>query len=294
MQIMSSQIILYTGPGSSATCAKALEEKVQDLLDMRIYRTVHIDSFARLSSLSDPASVKALFVPGGYAPSMLTEGQGAAHAETITSLIDRYKVSYYGTCAGGIIACADAYFPTTKPYTFVEYTGRTRLLKLYPHGALAPLLPFEVEKTENPYEERISIKNCKVFSVQKNNSSLVRTAYILGPGFFEGLHYGMTRYKDLAKQPIAVNTKVGTMHFPIGNLVESVLYTRTSGAPIVLTGSHLEIESNSILSETFKEGFITTKEEQSKLATELEEDKEKRNALLQEHFINLHLQCRTL
>ena len=292
---MSSQIVLYAGRGSGPLCAQALENQLLDLCDDRIYRISRIDLFSDFSNHSDPKSIKALFVPGGNALTMRDSNGLVELGSRVLSAVDRYGISYYGSCAGGILASSELY----ERFNDESFAMRTdlayRFLSLFPGKVIAPLFPKSTVRT--PFVDRVRMLN-----IQKVDGEQISSAHISSPGYLNASELFRTEVlatytnRSSVKLGIAEDRLLRVMKevSPL-EIAESVYHVRSKGgcsSSILLTGSHPEISSEIVRSEQFKTAFDATKEEQRELADAMQESDVSRKSLLKGYFEKIGITCK--
>ena len=295
MILMSSQIVLYAGRGSGPLCAQALENQLHDLCDDRIYRISCINLFSDFSDHSDPKSIKALFVPGGNALTMRDSNGLVELGSRVLRAVDRYGISYYGSCAGGILASSELYESFNDESFSMRSDSRYLFLSLFPGKVIAPLFPKPTIRS--PFVERVRMLN-----IQRIGGDLISSAHILSPGYLSASE--IFRTEVLAtytnRRPVTLGRAEGLSLreerevSPL-EVSESIYHVRSRGgcsSSVLLTGSHPEINSEIVRSEQFKTAFDATREEQRELADLMQESDASRKSLLKGYFEKIGIRCK--
>ena len=145
VKIISSKIMLYSGQGASPFCTQALENQLRDISDDRVHS---ISRFNEFSSLGDPRELKAVVVPGGSAFLLYGKSGLLDNEETFKNTLDQHRISYYGACAGAILASSALYLdiPGRIASDRGFYMKDQPFLGLFPGRVIAPLFPKSPEK----------------------------------------------------------------------------------------------------------------------------------------------------
>lgn len=306
---MSSQIVLYSGPGASPFCVDVLESKMQSLCDDRLYRISKVSSF--LGHYLDPGKpVKALFVPGGNAAEMAVHSDlsmkvnfirgGGVHCECpqmkrLESELKYGEISYGGVCAGGILACGSFYEKGLGDDNLrAEYHGKGAAYgSFFPAGVLAPLFP------KPPAGQPFSLANIHfdpvvLPQIEGSNRSLP-SFHVLSPGFIDFPKEAevLAKYGDTQPEEY----KLIQASFPLVRSVSrdlevaSSLYYRGE-FPMLITGPHFEVDSRDVLSERFRHEVSGSLEEREVLASAMEPTDEDRREVLRSFLVKLGIVCK--
>lgn len=285
---MSSQILLYTGKGAGPFCSGALKNQMEKLLDNSIYKVNEIKTFA--NCIPDPSSINAIFVPGGNAAEMLINLTSDAKS-SLKELFTKYHSSYYGACAGGIFASSGCF------ETALNVAGDLRciktisypLLEIFPGKVVAPIFP-------KPVQGKLSVNDFRLLNIQLTSElgQKILATHILSPGYLDVKEVPgaeiLSTYET--HSPIRYAAENGAPGLPIEpkNISESLFYDSGS-CRMILTGSHLEVNSKAIFSQNFKTAFSATVQSQEKLGKQMEVDDLAREALLKLNFERIGLRC---
>lgn len=286
---MSSQIFLYSGVGAGPFCTSALENQLTNLLDPRFHAVKRIQSFP--NCLADPSSISAVFVPGGNAVTMFSNITNDAKL-SLKELFNKYHSSYYGACAGGILAssgCFETMFVSVR--NDLQYIKKESypLLEIFPGKVVAPLF-------ERPASAKLSVtdfRQLSIHSVKAANQAFL-SAHILSPGYLnveaiEGAEI-LSTYDTLL--PIRCAAGRGEQGPLLESSISESLYYQSDASRMILTGSHPEVSSGAIRSETFKIAFGATNQQQNDIAVKMEADDVNREIMLRDYFIRIGLNCR--
>ena len=299
---MASQILLYSGPGAGQFCTEALKNQLEDIYDDRFHRISVINSFNEIIYHPNPQSVKAIFIPGGHASLMELELSRDDTAKKITDLIDLYGTSYFGVCAGGIIASSSFFGRVPNKFSengFFLHDRKTTLGGLFPGNSAAPLFKVVSDNRTG----HLSIEDFKVLDIEltsKPYDAPLEVAHLYGP-FYLGIENSpnikvLTKYTNCP--PISFGRGLSGGIFQLDHTItdqelpESLYYKRDSGAGLIATGSHPEISSRTILSEEFKSAFNLDTQLQRKISVSMESHDLGRKLLLKDYFEKLTIQCK--
>lgn len=283
----SSQVLLFKGTGAGPFCTEALENKLAHLLDPRFYVVNTIASFP--DSFSDPASISAVYVPGGNAAQMLYSISSDAKS-SLQGLFKKYQTAYYGACAGGILATSGC-FETRPLSTHLECMRKNSypLLEIFPGKVVAPIFP-------KPVDGKLHLMDFRslVIHTAKTTSQML-TAHILSPGY---LDVDQVQGAEILSTYDAVATiRSATERDELGDVINpsrisESLFFQEGDSKMILTGSHPEVDSKAILSPKFKAAFSATNEEQQRISLQMAADDAARERLLSQHFQRIGLRCR--
>lgn len=263
--ISSSQILLYSGVGANLLCVDSLEKKLGHLIDEKTHCVRKITDFNDI--FRQEQGTKTLFIPGGNALEMAKASDLESCAFRVRNCLNNNNIGYFGICAGAILGASNYHSilpPSLKiPNTFLENKHPAPLLKLYPGSCLAPLFSYERSVSAN-------VRICKF---KQQDSSLVNSLNIFGPGFFSAETIPdteiLSKYCELPEQTLFQNPKNLSMPAFFGNnfertvsiilngsdIAETVFYQAQNKPPVLLTGSHLELDSTIVASELFRKTF---------------------------------------
>lgn len=293
---MSSQILLYGGCGSGSLCVQSLEAQLRDLCDDRVHRVSVVESF---SLESDPKSIKALVIPGGHAGAMFFSGGLKETASRVKETIDRYKISYYGSCAGGILASSSFHDRITPGMVQNAFVSRShKFLDLFPGKVVAPLFSNPMQEKRELSLEDFRIQNIEI--VRSLGRQPLECGHILSPAYLnvEGIEGAeiLAKYTDLP--PFRFCSFKGNAGYEQERsidpteMAESVFYQRASGSLVLLSGAHPEIGSEQVLSMAFKEAFKASNEEQRQLADSMQATDVDRKLFIKENFEKIGISCK--
>ncbi len=290
---MSSQVLLYSGPGAGPFCTQALENQLKNLCDDRIHMIRSVNSLS--DCWSDPESVKSLFIPGGNTAAMWVQGKVRESASNIRELLHRYKISYYGACAGGILAASTCHerFSICSDTHPKFTTNESNYLGLFPGKVIAPLFP-------KPNLGKLSVKDFNLRNVESVDGEMsILSALILSPGYLNAQEIEGTKilatycdrfsHLEFASRPTEEGSAIGSQA-----ISEALIYQGIDKAPALLTGSHPEIDSTAVRSEKFKGAFNATNEEQEELAGLMQTHDASRKNLLQGYFEKIGISCKNI
>lgn len=308
---MASQILLYSGPGTSSFCVQALENQLRDSCDDRIYSVARINSFNSLVSTADLKSIKAVFVPGGYAPAMWIYDLEPNSAQ-VKTILDEYGISYYGVCAGGIVAARSVCYRLSSSIINNGFKDKENLkgtLDLFPARVIAPMLP----KSGAPLSAtgQLNFKDLQIVNIgliQEGSSVSLDSLYILGPGYIKEAGVD-ERIQTLATYNIPlpsfnlVELETGSSSLGVRNcrvlnrvnptdVLESIYYKSPRGSKLLVTATHVEVDSVAVLSESFKEIAVMTNAEQKKMSDNLKPSDQQRKDLLKRNFEKIGIVCK--
>lgn len=317
---MSYQVLLYSGSGAGPFCTYALKECLEEHLDRnfcQINETKEMD----LDSQVDMQSVKAFFVPGGNAAAMV-----AAHffdCDSIDSNVDyskmaavrermdRFGVSYYGECAGGILASHDLHQSISKrmyrksPEGNKEYHNMF-LAESQNYAGWCPVKSISPLKTQEAKTRTIA--DFKLHTVQiweERKLKSVQIPFIFGTAY--------TQYTALQDRMSDVGTfqfpfrfayssinrdckAVPSSAIPCQNLYAAVFHKRINPSgmtsQVILHGGHPSIGSTQIESDLFRRTFNATSDQQNQLAEEMRLFDIGREEMVRSHFREMGLDCR--
>ncbi len=310
----SSLVPIYAGEGADPICVDAMESALNKILDDRYHRTCHITSFwpGQERIWSDPKSIGALVAPGGHLPPIAYEVASQKTSEVyklsnndfnavivacgqeLGKLLAQYEIPTYASCAGALMTSArfkEAAIPVLEvPIKESPY------FSLFPGLMFAPLFQFKQKTT-----------HAHVFQVRKikilKTGTSISCAHINGPGFIDvkdipgaeilsehAEHEDLSLIWDLIREDSTGDLRWVRIH--PSRIADSVFYKAKDGAPMVLTGTHLEIDSKSVRSKEFRDAMKITAEEQKDLAAQLEPDDENRQAAMKSHLVSLGLRCK--
>lgn len=285
---MSSQVLLYSGRGASALCTDALERQLRELVDDRIYWIRRVDIFDPHVISSYP--VEAIFVGGGDTSDIWTNNIKHS-AEPVKVLMKNRQIAFFGACAGGLLA-STAYHGRVKyekfPNCFLKQ--KTDLWGLFPGETIAPLFPRPLRQTTTG--DFILQDICQP-------TKRVQSAHMFSPGYLnvDGIH-GATvlgTYTNLPGFSYAICDRgQWTLDAIIDpkTISESLFYDPGEGCKMLLTGSHLEFDSTTVLSEEFKSAFNFSRIEQQKCAEQMKPHDAARATLLKSYFQMLGIACK--
>jgi len=283
--------MLYSGPGANPFCVQALENQLKDISDDRVHS---ISQCTNLFSLGNPREVKAIVIPGGQAFELYAKSGVLEREDEFKSLLDQHKISYYGACAGAILASFALHCGVpSSDNGFLNYDSP--FLGLFPGKTIGPLFQKSPEK-----EMSLSDFNrLKINSSHKGLDQSIVSAHILGPAFVNAASLLRTEvlstYEELPVFTLgSIVNKVYTASKPIrpSELAESIYHKRPSGASLLLTGSHPEIDSSMVRSEDFRQGLNITRAQQQEVVATMEVDDVSRKVLLKKNFEKIGIQCK--
>ena len=288
---ISSKIMLYSGPGAGPFCVQALENQLKDIADDRYHA---ISSCKNLLSLGNPQEVKAIVVPGGHAMDIYANSGVLGCEEEFKGILDQHKISYYGACAGAILASSGLHFGV--PGSDRGFLSReTKFLGLFPGKTMGPLFQKSLGK-------EISLSDFNRRKIKSSHPGLDQpmvSAHILGPAFLNATSFFGTEvlstYEELPSftlGPIVNNVYTASRRVLTSELSESICHKRPGGASILLTGSHPEFDSAIARSEGFRQGFNITKEQQQDVVATMEVDDASRKILLKRNFEKIGIRCK--
>lgn len=288
--LSSSQILLYSGEGVGLMALEAFEKKLKEICDERFYTIKKVNSLGN-ACWTDPKSVNTLVIPGGNAATMWYGGDFPEVSKQLPEILKKYKVSYLGICAGGIVASSqfhDRYPLTSRQKEGIFSSQGHTFLKLYPGKVIAPLAP-------KPPSTHLSYKDFNITNVKFNSGETVPVSTILNPGYLHPEEIKnnevIATYEELP--PMAfINDKNQQTAIQPNEIAESIFYQGIDQAPVLLTGSHLEINSAEIRSGSFKEVFHLTTEQQNLLGDTMEPSDAARMQLLKQNFEKLNIKCK--
>src|SRR5262249_26984019 len=111
---MSSQVLLYNGPGADPFCFQAFRSQLYQALDNNFHIVEEISDFSQ--NFRDPSSISAICVPGGNAATMVVQIKETKNAkESLQELFNKYHASFYGAGAGGILVSSESCDTYTLP-----------------------------------------------------------------------------------------------------------------------------------------------------------------------------------
>ncbi len=287
----SGQVLLYNGRGAGTFCTYALKESLQSSLDPNIYRISEVTSLFPWQMAQDPKSVKAFFVGGGSAAEMAVEavpGQNPDRVRELSSLIrqtiEDACIPYHGTCAGALVA-AGPFHERTALGAFPDKPVRYLGLDLYPEGGFVPL--------DRKPGRGLSVDDVKVCNVSVPTlKEPVPVVNIFGPGFFPREDATILGSYIFPPNPDLSYTVRGKTFSPSdGQIVESIYYHQDGKAPVILEGSHLEIQSKLIRGQVFKSVFRPKDDAADRLAETLVSTDEVRATLFRDRLGLLKLRC---
>lgn len=277
---MSSRIDLYIGSGEnsgvSAWCAEIMKSSLEKVIDARIHQIREITSLETWLA-TDLKSVKALVIPGGNAAFMLYDLKSNEDLKLLEMSKLFQKVSYYGSCAGAILAGSKLYQPAPKKcldqFGINTYNAKhDSYLNWFPGSALAPLSSNTVPDEFS--EKKIVLRNIKTFS--GNESKTIQTTHLLGPGFLNSNIIPRTEvlatYDEFDTYNMtSFSAKDNCWYFneviDTQMVAESLFYKQTEESPgMILAGSHPEITSQDILKYSTRDAFKLTEKQQAKLS----------------------------
>lgn len=291
---ISSKIMLYSGSGANPFCTQALENQLKDLSDDRVHSICRFENF---NNLGNSREVKAIVVPGGNANQIYIHSGLQGREEEFKGKIDSSKISYYGSCAGAILASSGIYYGIPGPSGKVNVGFHSReqpFLGLFPGKVVAPLFP----KSEGM---EISLGDFNALDIRPSHSDeAIKSVHVMGPAFLYARRFFGTEVLATYTSPPDVtiigelrgNVYITSKCVPPVEISESICHTRISGAPVLLTSSHPEIDSRVVRSEDFKEGLKITRDQQKELADKMQVDDENRKGLLKRYFGKIDIQCK--
>lgn len=290
---MSSQILLYSGMGASSFCLNAIERQLNELTDNKKYQINKVDDLT--DRFNDPHSIKAIVVPGGHAGFMFFSMKDTA--ALIKKTIETYNIPYMGICAGSILASSGCYEQwKVNDHTISIHDIEEHYLNIFPGKVVAPIFP----KPKNGVITFEDFRPLEI-TVSKTNS-LVQSSHILSPAFLDcNLNqdmeilstYDHQFFYEVVQTPCfrQGRTKMEPSIISPDRLTETVLYKRNGLTPVLLSGTHLEIDSTAINSNEFKEAFPNYKD-LPELIHSFEISDAARKALLQRNFELIGLDCK--
>ncbi len=290
----SSQILLYSGLGASTFCLNAIERQLNELTDNKLYRIRKINDL--MDCWNEPSSIKAIVVPGGNAALMYYSME--QNAAMIKTHIEKYKVPYMGICAGAILAttaCQELWKINDKTFSF--HSDGDKYLDIFPDKVLAPIFP-KPEKGIVRFEDFRPLK----ITVAEDGSS-VRSAHIFSPAFLDCDQnpnmkilstYNHSHSYEIIKSPLngRNNMHMEPSVIKASRLCESVLYKNDKSPTVLLTGTHLEIDSKAVASNEFKDAFKDYSNHEE-LVKSFQESDAAREALLRRNFKLIGLSCKS-
>lgn len=288
---MSSRIVIYEGPGAANFSVAGLEKQLSDLCDTRLYR---IEKRASLRDLMGYMhTVKMLVVPGGFAPLMIYD---LMESSEITLFQDEFvaaRVNYYGVCAGAI-AASSGYHSRFNEGIFKA--KKTEMLGLVPEIAFAPLGPMVVGG------ESISFKHIEVLAHSSGLGESMSVVHVQYPGFhLRGDTQNskvLSRFRRTYEIDWAIASEGKPYLSPAGEyqvyeLAQTLLYREKDQGAVLLTASHLELDSYGVVLDSFRSDFSLSKEEQAFLKKELEPDDIKRAEFVKTSLTEMEIACKS-
>lgn len=289
---MSSQILLYSGSGSDPFCVNSIERQLQELSDSNQHQIRRVNDFS--NCWTDPKSIKTVVIPGGNATTMWINGGIEEQALVIKSHLEKYKISYFGICAGAILATSQ-YF---EQYNFLDQTCNIdnrpdKFLDIYKGTVVAPIFPKLVKPLSFD-----NFKPCDITTIKTN--TCVNLGFILGPAFLDcdkilGAEILSTynqlpilKFIKLSWNPL---TCTEISEIKADRIAESVLYKGENSSTVLLTAGHLEIDSQAVASDGFKRGFPGYKN-LNPLIQEFKRGDAARKKLLKSNFELLGITCK--
>lgn len=283
---MSKEILIYTGIGTETLCSQSLEAQMLNLINPNEFRVRQITNFGEMSVYSQISSVAALFIPGGNATNLFADSDLLACSKQIKDSMEGHKISFYGSCAGAIVASSKmhAVFRTNDCGNIFLKRADT-CLNLFPGSVLAPIL-----------QSRSFRPSAADFILADIEQERIKTsvAHILGPGFLDVSHTKgakeLSFYTNLPR--LSFSDLAPGKEIPIEKhrISESVFYESVFGNRMVLTGSHPEIGSAEVLNNRML-SFNATTEEVNRIAEILQPSDKERKNILRSHFKMLGLSC---
>jgi glutamine amidotransferase-like uncharacterized protein len=295
---MSSQVLLYTGAGAGPFCTKALKNQLDQVLDKKFHILKEISSFPNY--FPDPSSIGAVCVPGGSAATMFVEMTDYAKG-SLKELFNKYTSSYYGACAGGILASNElfeTYTPSNGPdlqslpngvdlQCFKPYSQ----LGIFPGKTIGPLFP-------KPKTGKLSLTDFRLININLIGQvkSTFPSVHILSPGYLdvdqikgaEILSSYSTSFMTI--RSVADKGMLGSIVDQKTFSSESLFY-QSKNTRMVLTGSHPEIDSTAAGFELFKRAFSATSLEQENIVKQMQPDVSARQNCMKKNFETLGLHC---
>ncbi len=285
--------MLYSGLGANPFCTQALENQLRDLSDDRMHTVCRFDGVA---ALGNEREIRAIIIPGGNANQIYFGSGLAGNEEGFIRKIDEHKIACYGACAGAILASEALYneipTPSIRNNTKFHEVGQS-FLGLFPGKVIAPLI-------SRSSQEQMSLSDFNILSIKSTyRDEPINSVHILGPAFLHAERVPRTEVLSIYAKPFNVTLgdvkediyKTST-YISSREISESIYHRRMSGAPILLTSSHPEIDSTIVSSEGFREGVQITRYEQKQLVSMMKVDDEKRIDLMKRNFEKIGIQCK--
>lgn len=285
---MSSQVLLYTGPGAGPFCTKAFKNQLDQLLDKNFHTIREISSFP--DCFSDPGSIGAVCVPGGNAASMYVTMTEYAKV-SLKELFNKYTSSYYGACAGGILASNELIETYTSPNRAdLQCAEPGSQLGIFPGRTIAPLFP-------KPTMGKLSLTDFRLININLIGQikSTFPSVHILSPGYLDvdqikGAEI-LSSY-DTTFMTIRLAAAKGMQGAIVDQKTfsESLFY-QSKNTRMVLTGSHPEIDSTAVNFEIFKIAFSVASLGQEKIVNQMQPDDSARRTCIKKNFETIGLHC---
>jgi glutamine amidotransferase-like uncharacterized protein len=137
---MSSQILIYSGPGAHPGFVKSMQNALEKTVDGRKYSIATINNYTANYACSPDRPTSLLVVPGGNAIKMAEKLHPIK--EDISNLIKDRGVAYYGSCAGAIVSSKNYFERTTEGILENDkVVGRLPSLSLYADSSPIDLYP---------------------------------------------------------------------------------------------------------------------------------------------------------
>lgn len=290
--LMSSQIAVYAGPGVDSFCLEAINRQLDEIANLNCHK---ITQFTDPNDLwKDPKSLRAIVIPGGNAAVMW--GLTWHHqAFIIKKYMESYPISYYGICAGAILASAACFerarFTTENHFSNLGH----KYLGIFPGYSIAPIY-YSKDRGE------LTISDFKSPLLTYDNISL-ETPHILSPGFIDCDKLNQTSclssYPDLIDCTFLENNSYRSNYvkFQAGivkaeRIFDTVFYEGIPGRPILLTGSHFELDSKALTTDFFNKMFNSDDDlEHKKIVVSFEKNDILRKKVLQKNFEKLQISC---
>jgi Biotin-protein ligase, N terminal len=285
---MSSQVLLYAGPGAHAFCTTALRNQLNQHLDYNLHTIKEISSFP--DHFSDPSSISAVFVPGGNAATMICEMTETAK-KSLKEFFHQYPSSYYGAGAGGVLASDQVFDTYTLPdKSSLQCMQPNPYLGIFPGKTIAPLF------SKAPLGQ-ISLTDLRLLNIRLSEltKSTFPSAHVLGPGYLNVNQITGAEILSSYDTPFmtiksAAEKGMQSTILDQKTLAESVFY-QSNGTKMILTGTFHEIDSTAVASALFKTTFKATDQEQQKIVQQMQPDDAARHSFIKKNFEKLGLNC---
>jgi hypothetical protein len=210
---------------------------------------------------------------------------------SLKDLFNNYTTSYYGACAGGILASNELFETYTTSHgpdlqCFKPYSQ----LGIFPGKTIAPLFPKPKGK--------LSLTDFRLININLIGQvkSTFPSVHILSPGY---LDVDQIKGAEILSSYSSsfMTIRLAAEKGMLGSIVDQKtfssesLFYQSKNTRMVLTGSHPEIDSTAVSFETFKTAFSVGSLEQGNIVKQMQPDDSARRNCIKKNFETIGLHC---